>query len=510
MKKGEIFVMAILLMIALPLMAEFQIWGGVTSIFDSTKAAIIESLGIDFVFVSTVYDSPYVTYAFPPLTGHARTDLSLLPDGVKTMAQQIHCEDAFGYLKEVYAAGQGSAVLRAAAAHYESWEAESTMVPDGIPSEYLYRTWFDNSIGSVITTTEDTARGGKYVRFTGDTGVVLIAPIAYHEDSTDFNNVKGKVSRQYGYYKQNDGGGQNWHKYEVVREGDTASVPIVPYTLSIDVRADTSSLPASGDVLVFGVYLNHVQDCSDYSAFYDSVVLDADTFRTLVESGWTGFNTFSFQYTWENAWEDTNYSRGWESVDVYKKYLFFNYRVKLLDEDAIIDIDRIVCWDEPIDSITPPNDNGWGKYIFEPELPSDSLNQDTIWLAVKDQIDDFYETGVSNAVYGIAGVTEQCRLSNQWAAAKKFTQFISDTFGLRTDFIMASAPPEFVYSYLYYANPTFNRRTTQRIRNNDYTGIDTTSNSTFQGAMQNSIAEYREWGDASSITGTTAESNSIK
>ncbi|MCK5832934.1 hypothetical protein KAH81_04595 [bacterium] len=215
-------------------------------------------------------------------------------------------------------------------------------------------------------------------------------------------------------------------------------------------------MPASGDVLIFGVYLDHVQNCLADTSFYDSLVIDADTLRSLVEHGWTGFNTFSFQYTWENAWEDTTYSRGWESVDVYKKYLFFNYRVKLLDSDAIIDIDRIVCWDEQNTDLAIPNRNGWGKYIFEPADSDEQDLQDTIWLAVKDQVDDFYEAGVSEVVYGVAGVTEQCRLSNQWAAAKKFTQFISDTFGITTDFIMATAPPEFVYSYLYYAQPSLN------------------------------------------------------
>ncbi|MCK5832935.1 hypothetical protein KAH81_04600 [bacterium] len=143
-EKLSIFVMAILLMIALPLMAEFQIWGGVYgTVFDSYDAELIDSLGLDYVFVSTVYDSSMGSLAFPALDGHARTDLELMSDGVKTMAQQTHCEDVEFYLKEAHIDSQGSAVLRAAAAHYENWEAESTMVSrrntDELPLQNLVR-----------------------------------------------------------------------------------------------------------------------------------------------------------------------------------------------------------------------------------------------------------------------------------------------------------------------------------------------------------------------------------
>jgi len=496
------FLLAVLLAVTLPLEAEFQVWGGsYGGIDDTTKANLLDSLRFDYMFFPDVWsgDTTDADYAFPPIYHSAQCNLDTLNSRmsyeIKIMAQQRHCYDRKGYL-DGYETGQGSAILRAAAAHYESWEAESTTVPPEIPSQYLFRTWI-NEEGSFCTVID------SFVRCTGDTGVAIIAPIAYHKDTAAFDDVDHKMSRQYGYYKQNDGGGQNWHKYPVGYPVD-GDIPVVPYTLSIYLRADSTTLPLDSPdapILAFGVWFDHISgmgDSSNYDSMYVAETLTVDSLRSwgcLSDE----FKRVYLRYDWQRAWEDIYTG---SNPDVYKKYMFHHYRVYSLNNTAQFDIDRIVCWDEKVEFV---NDNGWGKYIFEPEeLIPDSVMQDSIWFMVEDQINDFYSPG-DTQIYGLAGVTEQSRLPNQWAAAKKFTEFIDTTFGLKSDFIMASAPPEYLYSYLYYTRPTYNRRNTYRFTKPDYigadyTGIDTSDVLSFQYALNREIEEFDYWRQACKAT----------
>jgi hypothetical protein len=217
----------------------------------------------------------------------------------------------------------------------------------------------------------------------------------------------------------------------------------------------------SEPVLIYGVYLDHIQDHYDksYKDFYQSETLTVGDLESLSCFG-TEFKRTSFTYDWRRAWTDTIFI---DNVDttIFEKYLFFTYRVKMLNTSATVEIDRITCWDEPNASTSPPNLNGWGKVLFEPEITTDTLLQNRIWNWVQVQLSPF--EGDTN-IFGFRGVGEQCRVSNNWAIEKMLTDTLAN-HNLKSDFLMASAPPEypilnileeekpFVYSLLYYTNP---------------------------------------------------------
>ncbi len=457
--RGTKFLLLIMSLI-LSLFAQFQIWGVTDGTVNSDHIAVFDSLGIDYIFAPSAIDTGLAedSTVFPARrdTVGGKTDLSLLEASMRLFTQQRYCND---YGDSLLTGNEfGNPLLRIAAAHYENWEAEGNELPSewesewGLGQDEFFRTWLNTTLTAKVESTGISGEG--YVSCNGDTGVVIVTPVLYENGDTDYDSLY--YTPQYGYYKQNDNGQQQWNKYSVEIGSDSTpvDVPVVPFTLSIIARA--SVLPDIGDspasevpVLAFGVFFFKMNGVDTADMANREFYYKMDTL-TVADLNTPGFNRYFLNYDWRDLWKEIYTGT---DTTVYKRYHYYQYRVILLDTSntAEIDIDRIVCWDEPYTSDTLIN-NGWGKILFEPEN-EETLDTKRYWDWVQLQLSPF---DGDSRIYGFMGETEQSRLPNQWAAAKMLSDTLAN-HGFSSDYLSASSTKGLAPSYIYYVRPTINR-----------------------------------------------------